>query len=283
MNTKQLSAAAVAMLLIGGGIGAAHAAGMQPGESIGQGYGTPLPQGVYVWNTLSYGQRANQGGPGVDGDVFVDVPVVAWSTPLVLLGGRVELALATPWIYEGFNRSDGAGPVPSSDRGIYNPFLAGLWAFDLGGGLGLSLLSGAYIPWDSGSTGVAADFWTFREAINVAYSGVDGLHAAANLNFQFFDSKHDNTVTFSQNNNFVADLTLGKTFGKWDVAAVGFASTNIDNNFSPVDTSQVALGGLVGYNFGPVTIQFFLTRDVTEHNLGGSETRIWNRIVVPIP
>jgi hypothetical protein len=46
--------------------------------------------------------------------------------------------------------------------------------------------------------------------------------------------------------------------------------------------SQFALGGLVGYNFGPVITQFYLTRDVAESNYNGYDTRAWTRVIVPL-
>jgi hypothetical protein len=46
--------------------------------------------------------------------------------------------------------------------------------------------------------------------------------------------------------------------------------------------SQFALGGLVGYDFGTLVLQAYLTRDVVEHNYGGFDTRLWGRIVIPL-
>ncbi|KQO71500.1 hypothetical protein ASF20_17415 [Methylobacterium sp. Leaf88] len=42
------------------------------------------------------------------------------------------------------------------------------------------------------------------------------------------------------------------------------------------------MGGLVGYNFGPVNLQAYVTQDVVERNYGGRETRGWLRVIVPI-
>jgi len=41
------------------------------------------------------------------------------------------------------------------------------------------------------------------------------------------------------------------------------------------------VGGLVGYNFGFMNVQGYVTRDVAERNYGGKETRGWLRIIVP--
>ena len=56
------------------------------------------------------------------------------------------------------------------------------------------------------------------------------------------------------------DLTVGHSFGKWQVAWVGFYSSDLN---TPVlgyqKQSQFAMGGLLGYDFGPVVLQGYLT------------------------
>lgn len=46
--------------------------------------------------------------------------------------------------------------------------------------------------------------------------------------------------------------------------------------------SQFALGGLVGYNFGPVIAQVYVTRDIAQSNYTGYDTRLWTRLIVPL-
>ena len=53
-------------------------------------------------------------------------------------------------------------------------------------------------------------------------------------------------------------------------------------NPSYVRQGQFAVGGLVGYNFGPVNLQAYVTRDVVQRNYAGVETRGWLRVTVPI-
>ncbi len=72
-------------------------------------------------------------------------------------------------------------------------------------------------------------------------------------------------------------------FGKWELGPVAFYSSDLS---TPVPgylrQSQFAVGGLIGYWFGPVTLQAYVTTDVYENNYGGRDTRLWTRIVVPI-
>jgi len=54
------------------------------------------------------------------------------------------------------------------------------------------------------------------------------------------------------------------------------------NLFGAAKQSQIALGGLVGYDFGPVTAQVYLTHTVTETNYTGYDTRLFARVTVPL-
>ncbi|MGO9486192.1 MAG: hypothetical protein ACLPX9_16680 [Rhodomicrobium sp.] len=59
----------------------------QPGTAVGLALGAPLPEGVYIVDTSSDG-----GFRGVDdkrSHLFVTIPVIVWSTPWTVFGGRV--------------------------------------------------------------------------------------------------------------------------------------------------------------------------------------------------
>jgi hypothetical protein len=64
---------------------------------------------------------------------------------------------------------------------------------------------------------------------------------------------------------------------------VGFGSTDLTRPISTyLKQSQIALDGLVGYDFGPLELQAYVTRDVYEQNYGGYDTRAWFRLVIPL-
>ena len=46
--------------------------------------------------------------------------------------------------------------------------------------------------------------------------------------------------------------------------------------------SQFAVGGLFGYDFGPIKLQAYATTEVVERNYGGRDTRGWLRMIVPV-
>ena len=86
------------------------------------------------------------------------------------------------------------------------------------------------------------------------------------------------------NPNFInVDLTATHKFGKWEAGWVGFYSSDLS---TPVPgylkQSQFAMGGLVGYDFGPVILQGYLTSDVYQKNYGGTDVRGWARIIIPL-
>ena len=246
----------------------------QPGETAGLASGAPLPEGVYFVDTLSWGvQRL----PGEDRKLLVNVPVIAWSTPWSLFGGNIQIIGALPSIHLD-------APGPGADAyGLYNPFLSGRVAWDLGGGFSFSYLSGFYF--NAGDKDVRVRATTWRQDFAASYTA-DGWNLTANLTWGItFDSDRAIGKT---SNGLGLDLTATKTFGKWEIGAVGYGSTEYDlPNGQTQKTKQFAVGPLVGYNFGPVILQAYLTRDVYARNTGGpsnreKETRAWGRIIIPL-
>ena len=59
------------------------------------------------------------------------------------------------------------------------------------------------------------------------------------------------------------DLTATKKFGKWEVGMVAYASTDLTR---PIGNYQkqgdIAVGALLGYDFGPVNLQAYATTEV---------------------
>jgi hypothetical protein len=235
----------------------------QPGETVGLAAGTPLPQGVYFVDTTDYGNYGKE-------SLGVTIPVVAWSTPLKLLGARVQLYAAFPLA---------EASVPGAHvQGWYNPWFAGQLAWNLGNGVGVSYLLGTYPKLTSP---VANDATTINQRFAVSYSG-NGLDLTANL---IIGNEVNNPAEEAKRvpNYLNLDLTALKEFGKWSFGPVGYYSTDTSTPYSGyTKQSQFALGGLVGYNFGPVILQSYLTHAVTQHGYPGNDTRFWFRFIIPI-
>lgn len=252
-------------LALGMSASAGHAGSVtQPGETVGVAAGAPLPEGVYFVNTFDLGHR-----DGVDVTLAVDIPVVAWSTPWTLLGARVQFLVATPAIGV-------SAPNTNSTVDMFNPLISGQLAWDLGNGWGVSYLLGAYIGVE---TPVAFDSTSINQRFAVSYTG-NGWNLTANLIYGIQLDAVTNTI----NPDFLnLDLTATKKFGKWEIGPVAFGSTDLTTPFVGYQKqSQFALGGLVGYDFGPLILQAYVTTDVAEENYGGRDTRGWFRVIIPV-
>ncbi|WP_018043245.1 transporter [Methylobacterium sp. 88A] len=240
----------------------------QPGQTVGLPVGAQLPVGLYFVNTSSFGVRDTR---PLDSESNINLPTFLWATPWSLLGGRLNLAAIQP-------------VVASSPRGtpyqigIGQPLLAAQLAWNLGYDIGVSYLFGGYLP-------IETSFLTQNASLShrfaATYSG-NGFNLTANLLYGVFvDPVTAQGVVYPDYLNL--DLTATKKFGKWEVGPVAFASTDLPTRFPGYRRQgQIAVGGLVGYNFGPVNVQAYVTRDVAERNYGGRETRGWLRLIVPI-
>lgn len=261
---------AVSLSLMGG---AAIAGSItEPGETVGLALGAPLPEGVYFVNTGSYISRETS--PMTN--AIVNIPVVAWSTPWVILGGRVETYGTVPQTAVGVN---GVGNG-TWQAGFYNPALLVGAAWDLGHGLGFSNFVGFYAPMKA--QGLAVNVWTFNERAALSYTA-HGYNLTAHLIYGTSGDEVSSGGGPIQPDYLNYDLTATKTFGKWEVGPVAYGSTDLTKPYPLYrEQSQFAMGVLGGYNFGPLSFQLYLTRDVYEHNYGGVDTRGYVRFVVPL-
>ncbi len=140
---------------------------------------------------------------------------------------------------------------------------------------------------------------TYRFGVAGSYTG-DGWNATANLTYNFYDSP----ATFSGNNTFGTrgpfnisdalnlDLTATKKFGKFEIGAIGYGTVNLDpnllNRVGDLGSGRIGrggrflLGGLIGYDFGAFTTQFYVARTVARTADSFDSTEGWFRIVAPL-
>jgi hypothetical protein len=275
-----------------------------PGEQVGLAVGAPLPEGIYAIDTFLYRQTARSSAV----DVGVNIPVLVWSTPLVLAGGRVELVLAPPTV---FTFGKGNGPTTIRDTSInVGTFVGSIFAFDLGSNFGVSLLGGVYLNELDGDRGVLIQrngvfagapvlpqlaSNTYRFGVAASYTG-DGWNLTANLTANIYDSPAKfpgfNTVGFGNtrgpfiiSDSLNLDLTATKKFGKFEIGAIGYGTYNFDISAASLaagNRGRFAVGGLIGYDFGRFTAQFYAARDVAVSVPRTESTELWGRIVVPL-
>jgi hypothetical protein len=282
MNNNLTKLATAGVLSLCAAVSALAGSVTQPGETVGVAAGAPLPPGFYFVDTTDWGCRdTNPNGTCVG----VTIPVMAWSTPWTILGARLQFLGAAPAVDVGVKNT-------FYTSGMYNPLLSGQLAWDLGYGWGFSYLLGAYIDVNSP---VAWSSSSLNQRFALSYTG-NGWNLTANAIWGIqFDQVTSNpqlspcpvSLAFPSNGcnpNFInVDLTATKKFGKWELGWVGYYSDDLS---APVlgylKQSQFAMGGLVGYNFGPLTLQAYLTTDVYEKNYGGIDTRGWARVIIPL-
>lgn len=275
--------AALALLLHSAGAPAHAGSVTEPGETLGAAIGAPAPPGVYLVDTSNWGCRDTQPKETCEG---VTIPLVVWSTPWKILGGRLQFALATLTGVE----------VGVQDTtylsGWFNPYADIQLAWDLGHGWGFSALLGYYLAVDSP---VAFSSDTINPRFALSYTG-DHWDLTANviLGFQFDQvtsrpqaSPCPVSPAFPHNGcnpDYInIDLTATKTFDKWELGPVAYYSSDLS---TPVPgylkQSQFAIGGFIGYEFGPAILQGYLTTDIYQKNYGGYDTRGWARIIIPV-
>ncbi|WP_208642301.1 transporter [Methylobacterium terrae] len=241
----------------------------QPGQSVGLPVGAQIPHGLYLITASNFGVRDT--APGVT-PLNVNTMTLAWATPWDLLGGRVQLFAGFPYSAVGPQNSDW-------QSGFGQPLLAGQLAWDLGNDFGFSYLLGGYFP---SQTGFTTQVPSLTHRFALSYVGND-WNLTGHLFYGHFlgDRPPPGVATYPDYMNL--DLTATKKFGKWQVGAVAFASTDLPTGVAGDRAQgQIAVGGLVGYNFGPVNLQAFVTRDVIDRNYGGRDTRAWLRAVIPL-
>ena len=280
-----------------------------PGEQVGLAPGLPLPEGFYAFDTFSWGKADHRDAA----EIGVNIPFVIYSSPLKIFGARIEPVVAFPSV---FINTHFPAPIPNKDVSVfYTPFLGSIFAWNLGGGFGVSYVAGAYLPYgDRGSLGLGlhgtplitqAASATLSQRVAATYVGDGSFNLSAVLTYNRPFDAHGQfggpigtaigPIPLADQLNL--DLTATKKFGHFEVGAVAYGYTDLpvnrrDRLFSRFQRDGfIAAGGLVGYDFGPVILQTFVTREILardtldaagrrQHN---EETRGWFRVIVPFP
>lgn len=281
MKSISLALAVAALAVVPNGARASIIA--LPCETCGVALGKALPEGVTFLDLESYGQRDGQANR-----LGVNIPTFAWSTPISFYDTRLEVLAIVPvsTSVDGatMNRVDyyASSIIFGGAHDFGNGFHAAVFAgprsadnnFNIGRGASADLRASFVYEKDG-----------FQAIATVIYSGSFG--GVFNQGYGAGPLRYDDNV-------FV-DYTLSKTFGKFELGIVGFAQEDIVGPVA-VKPASVAVGGLVGYDFGAFKLQGYVTREVAIRAggfglgpstmagvaNGGEETRGYFRVQVPL-
>jgi hypothetical protein len=241
------------------------------GETTGIALGPPLPPGGYFVNFLNWGERSDS--PVLS--TTIEIPILLWSTPWDFLGGHITLGASAPTVnvsvQNGFGRYDWYYPET-----IYS------WGWNITPNFSASIHGATYFPVKSDITAVViGNRGTNRFGGAMTYVS-DGWTLSAYSQYGI-PYGSDSTVPGGGHQWVNLDLTALKSVGKWQFGLVGFGGADTTSPFHGYKRqNDIGIGPLIGYDFGPVIFQAKITQEVNSANYGGTDTRFWTNIVIPL-
>ena len=261
----------------------------QPCETCGVALGAPLPEGVFFVDLESYGQRDGQ-----PNRLGVNIPLSVWSTPFSFYNTRLEVIAAIPV----FTHIDGGGPNGLNRVDVYSQALLFVLAHDFGNGFNAAIVAGprGQDNFTNAGRGTLADLRASISYVKDGFNATVTANYGGNLGGVTTARDAFGTPTAGFDDNIFIDYTLTKKFNKFEVGVIGYYETDING---PLPRQRaLAVGGLVGYDFGKFTLQAYATREVlvrqggwglgqgvfgnTNLSRGDYETRGYVRLIVPL-
>jgi hypothetical protein len=272
----------------------------KPGVLIGASAGVP-PPGIYMFNQV-FTYQTNLAGPatkaigaqnGVQANVdvqgFLFVP--GWS----FLGATYDAVIVQPFGAVSVGQPLDHNPNQVDQfAGMHNTYIVpaelswklGNSGFAIKTGLGVFVpdgtVQGAYgtntvVSGNSlnGFSNFGDRYWTFQPEAIFSYLA-DGWNLSAAVYGEFNTANQIDHYT--QGDIFHVDFTATKTINKWTFGPVGYYAAQVSDDkcsdltcltahpFGTLGNAQryqlLGLGGIVGYNFGPVALSVWATAEV---------------------
>ncbi|SPP92958.1 SphA family protein [Bradyrhizobium vignae] len=258
----------------------------KPGITIGGSAGLP-PAGIYSFNQV-FTYQANLTGPGnallnpagtkTGEQVAVGVNGILFVPGWTFLGATYSAVLAQPYVMASVGN-----PVNTQFSGIHNAYVVpgelswrlGDSGFFVKAGLGMYVPTGT-VTGANGLGNAGHPWWTFQPEFIVSYLK-DGWNITANL---YGEINTKNTITnYRSGDMLFAEFTAAKTIGNWTIGPVAYYAGQIGNDTSSafyggainVNRYNIwAVGGLVGYNFGPAALNVWAFDEVSARASGGT-------------
>jgi hypothetical protein len=137
------------------------------------------------------------------------------------------------------------------------------------------------------------DYWTFEPAIAFSYLGQNWV-ASANFFYDINTKSQGNCCaansSITSGNALYGDLTAVYKIGKWSFGPVGYFETQTTNDTGGCTPAPgvnlcgryqtAAAGGLIGYDFGPVDLQVWVTESFVGQDTpqGSGGLNVWTRL-----
>jgi hypothetical protein len=254
------------------------------GSSEGLAAGALPPPGFYFIDQLYMMpglQQYNGNGDKVLGNhgtnlfVFVDAPILLWSTGCKFLCADYAVAIAEPIVYTNLRVGDRGESLSGDNWGTFGtvivPYILSWklpcdWrvktALNITMNDGSSNLSNSLLGGNPAKPFMAPssnDYYDFIPEL-----GISWLHGGWNFSADFFFSfeTKDQYTNYQSGNAFFADYTITKTCGKWSfgLGAAQYNQLNCDtvngHNVSESTTTMYTMGPIIAYNFGPCEMIF---------------------------
>ena len=239
------------------------------------------PPGFYSFNEI-YTAQGHRDGPGdptgsTPLHVASTVTGILWTPDWTFLGARYEALVVQP-----FTMADSGAPLNQQSSGIHNTLIAPAQLSWKLGDTGLYVKTGLAVTVPDGTiTGAnglvdpGAPWWIIQPLLSVSY-----LKYGWNLTGNFsVELNTPNTKTHYRTGDILhADFTATKTFGNLSVGPVASYIGQVSNDTSsPFYHNAIfvnrynlfAVGALVGYKFGPATVNLWATKDIVANASGG--------------
>ena len=254
-----------------------------------------IPVGIFMVDQFFTRQLQTTAGPGAafgytngqapNTKVFVNAEVFIFNPGWTFLGATTQFIIAQPFVEVDTGNNPGASGGTSV--GVNDTFFSAqaAWKF---GDFHIKADLGAWAPTGTqqgpaGLNNQGLPFWTIQPELVLSWEPSNLWGANWNFTaYTYWEIATENQVTNYQSAPiFHVDFTATGTWGKWTVGPVVSYFTQVGHDSSspyyavgvgPGGTcagpigfeclgtstfSQTAVGGLLQYNFGPVTLQFW--------------------------
>jgi hypothetical protein len=278
----------------------------QPGGGTNGSSADNIPVGIFMVDQFFTDQQTIATGPGApflatggkapNLKVFVNAEVFIFNPGWTFLGATTQFIIAQPFVE--VDQGNNPGPFGTTSVGVNDTLFKAdaAWKF---GDWHVKLALGAWAPTGTqqgpaGLNNVGLPVWTIQPEFVLSWEPESWNFTA----YTYWEIYTENPITHYQSAPaFHADFTATKTFGKWTIGPVADFVTQVGNDTSSAfysnlnnggcainpaigqpagfqclfgDLTRWYVGGLIQYNFGPVTLQFWATDIVYSNSSGAS-------------